>query len=229
MALCGVASRRRAEEMIRNGFVQINGNTITEMGVQVQDGDIVCVKGERVYPEQEKRYILYHKPAGEITTVQDDRGRDTVMDHFRDFPVRLFPVGRLDYDSEGLLLLTNDGDLAEKLTHPSHTVEKTYLARISLRLNIEDINRLRSGIKLQDGFLTSPAKLRVLKENAFSSDILITIHEGHNRQIRQMMEAVGHKVILLRRIKFGPIDLKGLERGKWRDLTSEEICTLKKY
>ena len=172
LALCGVASRRRAEEMIRSGIVQINGDTITEMGVQVLDEDIVCVKGERVFPEQEKRYILYHKPAGEITTVQDDRGRNTVMDHFRDFPVRLFPVGRLDYDSEGLLLLTNDGDLAEKLMHPSHAVEKTYLARISLRLSIEDINRLRSGIKLKDGFFTSPAKLRVIKEDAFSSDIL---------------------------------------------------------
>ena len=129
LALCGVASRRHAEEMIAQGMVQVNGQTIREMGVQVEDGDIVCVHGERVQPETEKRYVLYHKPMGEVTTVSDPKGRDTVMDHFRDYPVRLYPIGRLDYDSEGLLLLTNDGDLAARLTHPSHEVDKTYLAR----------------------------------------------------------------------------------------------------
>ena len=149
------------------------------------------------------------------------------MDHFRDFPVRLYPVGRLDYDSEGLLLLTNDGDLAARLTHPSHEVDKTYLARVSMHLTPDEIHQLRAGVTLEDGFRTSPAKVRVIREETFASAVLITIHEGHNRQVRRMMEAVGHKVLLLRRVKFGPIDLKGVERGAWRDLTAEEIKALK--
>ena len=227
LAQCGVASRRHAEEMIAQGLVQVNGQTVTEMGVQVEETDVVCVRGEQVRPETEKRYILYHKPMGEVTTVTDDRGRETVMDHFRDFPVRLYPVGRLDYDSEGLLLLTNDGDLAARLTHPSHEVDKTYLARVSMHLTPDEIHQLRAGVTLEDGFRTSPAKVRVIREETFASAVLITIHEGHNRQVRRMMEAVGHKVLLLRRVKFGPIDLKGVERGAWRDLTAEEIKALK--
>jgi len=227
LAQCGVASRRHAEEMIAQGLVQVNGQTVTEMGVQVEENDVVCVRGEQVRPEAEKRYILYHKPMGEVTTVTDDRGRETVMDHFRDFPVRLYPVGRLDYDSEGLLLLTNDGDLAARLTHPSHEVDKTYLARVSMQLTPDEVHQLRTGVTLEDGFRTSPAKVRVIREETFASAVLITIHEGHNRQVRRMMEAVGHKVLLLRRVKFGPIDLKGVERGAWRDLTAEEIKALK--
>ena len=227
LAQCGVASRRHAEEMIAQGLVQVNGQTVTEMGVQVEETDVVCVRGEQVRPETEKRYILYHKPMGEVTTVTDDRGRETVMDHFRDFPVRLYPVGRLDYDSEGLLLLTNDGDLAARLTHPSHEVDKTYLARVSMHLTPDEIHQLRAGVTLEDGFRTSPAKVRVIREETFASAVLITIHEGHNRQVRRMMEAVGHKVLLLRRVKFGPIDLKGVDRGAWRDLTAEEIKALK--
>ena len=227
LALCGVASRRHAEAMIAAGLVQVNGTTVTEMGVQVAEGDTVCVRGERVTPEEEKRYILYHKPMGEVTTVSDPKGRDTVMDHFRDFPVRLFPIGRLDYDSEGLLLLTNDGDLAARLTHPRHEVEKTYLARVTTHLAEDEVRRLRAGVVLDDGFKTSPAKVRVIREETFASAVLITIHEGHNRQVRRMMEAVGHKVLLLRRVRFGPIDLKGVEKGAWRDLTADEVRALK--
>ena len=141
--------------------------------------------------------------------------------------MRLYPVGRLDYDSEGLLLLTNDGDLAARLTHPKHEVDKTYLARVSMRLTPDEIHRLRTGVTLEDGFRTSPAGVRVIREEAFASAVLVTIHEGHNRQVRRMMEAVGHKVLLLRRVRFGPIDLRGVERGQWRDLTPEEIRALK--
>ena len=227
LALCGVASRRHAEQMISDGLVQVNGQTVTEMGVQVQETDTVCVRGERVFPEAEKRYVLYHKPMGEVTTVTDERGRDTVMDHFRDFPVRLYPIGRLDYDSEGLLLLTNDGDLAARLTHPSHEVDKTYLARVTAHLTADEIHRLRSGVVLDDGFKTSPAKVRVIREETFASAVLITIHEGHNRQVRRMMEAIGHKVLLLRRVRFGPIDLRRMKKGAWRELTQEEIKALK--
>ena len=222
LALCGVASRRHAEAMIAAGLVQVNGTTVTEMGVQVAEGDTVCVRGERVTPEEEKRYILYHKPMGEVTTVSDPKGRDTVMDHFRDFPVRL------DYDSEGLLLLTNDGDLTARLTHPRHEVEKTYLVRVTTHLAEDEVRRLRAGVVLDDGFKTSPAKVRVIREETFASAVLITIHEGHNRQVRRMMEAVGHKVLLLRRVRFGPIDLKGVEKGAWRDLTADEVRALKK-
>ena len=227
LALCGVASRRHAEEMIADGLVQVNGQTVREMGIQVSESDIICVRGERVVPESEKRYVLYHKPMGEVTTVSDPKGRETVMDHFRDFPVRLYPIGRLDYDSEGLLLLTNDGDLAAKLTHPSHEVDKTYLARVTGHLSEEEVARLRSGVMLDDGFKTSRAKVNVIREETFASAVLITIHEGHNRQVRRMMEAVGHKVLLLRRVKFGPIDLKGVTRGEWRELTDAEVSALK--
>ena len=227
MAMCGVAARRKCEEIIAAGRVVVNGETITQMGTQVEDGDVVTLDGRIITPEEEKRYILYHKPAGEVTTVSDDKGRETVMDRFADFPVRLYPVGRLDYDSEGLLLLTNDGELAQRLTHPSCEVDKVYLARVTGQLSEEEIHRLRAGVVLDDGFRTSPAKVNVIRVETFASAVLITIHEGHNRQVRRMMEAVGHKVLLLRRVKFGPIDLRGLARGEWRDLTDAEVRALK--
>ena len=227
MAMCGVAARRKCEEIIAAGRVAVNGETITQMGTQVEDGDVVTLDGRIITPEEEKRYILYHKPAGEVTTVSDDKGRETVMDRFADFPVRLYPVGRLDYDSEGLLLLTNDGELAQRLTHPSCEVDKVYLARVTGQLSEEEIHRLRAGVVLDDGFRTSPAKVNVIRVETFASAVLITIHEGHNRQVRRMMEAVGHKVLLLRRVKFGPIDLRGLARGEWRDLTDAEVRALK--
>ena len=137
LASCGVASRRKAEEMIAQGLVSVNGQVVREMGVLVAPGDEVMVEGRRVVPEEEKRYILYYKPVGEVTTVSDPRGRPTVLDHFRDYPVRVFPVGRLDFDSEGLLILTNDGELTQRLTHPSHEVEKRYIARVSNQLSEE--------------------------------------------------------------------------------------------
>jgi len=227
LASCGVASRRHAEQMIADGLIQVNGQTITEMGFQVTEEDEVRVRGEIVKPEEQKHYLLYHKPMGEATTVSDDKGRETVMDHFRDYPVRLYPIGRLDYDSEGLLLLTNDGDLAAKLTHPRHEVDKTYLARVTGKVSAEAVHRLRAGVMLEDGFRTSPAKVQVIREEAFASAVLITIHEGHNRQVRRMMEAVGHRVLLLRRVRFGPIDIKGVAKGTWRELTEEEIKALK--
>lgn len=227
LASCGVASRRHAEQMIAEGLIQVNGQTITEMGFQVTEEDEVRVRGEIVKPEEQKHYVLYHKPMGEVTTVSDDKGRETVMDHFRDYPVRLYPIGRLDYDSEGLLLLTNDGDLAAKLTHPRHEVDKTYLARVTGKVSAEAVHRLRAGVTLEDGFRTSSAKVQVIREEAFASAVLITIHEGHNRQVRRMMEAVGHRVLLLRRVRFGPIDIKGVAKGTWRELTDEEVKALK--
>lgn len=227
MALCGVAARRKCEEMIAAGRVSVNGRRITEMGTQVEETDEVLVDGVRITPEQEKRYVLYHKPAGEVTTVSDEKGRETVMDRFRDFPVRLYPVGRLDYDSEGLLLLTNDGELAQRLTHPSCEVDKVYLARVTGNPSGEALDRLRRGVYMEgDARRTYPADVRIVRDESLFSDILVTIHEGRNRQVRRMFEAVGHKVLLLRRVRFGPLELGSLRRGEWRELTEEETRLL---
>ena len=225
MAECGVASRRRAEEMILEGKVTVNGVLIDQMGVQVQEGDEVRVEGRLIRPEGEKRYVMYHKPAGEVTTVSDPEGRAAVLDHFRDYPVRLYPVGRLDYDSEGLLLLTNDGALTERMLHPSHLVEKTYLARVTGQVSMDSVRQLRAGVMLDD-HKTAPAKVRIIKEETFATVVLVTIHEGRNRQVRRMFEALGHRVLQLRRVKFGPLELGDLPRGQWRELTAEEVRRL---
>lgn len=227
MALCGVASRRASEEMIAAGRVCVNGHTVTKMGVQVdEERDRVTVDGAPIRLEEEKHYLAYYKPVGEVTTVSDPEGRATVMDKFRDYPVRLYPVGRLDYDSEGLLLLTNDGDMMNSLLHPSHEVNKTYLARVSSRLEDESVRRLRQGVTL-DGRLTSPAQVRVVRYETFDTVVLVTIHEGRYRQVRRMFEAVGHQVVSLKRVGFGPIQLGDLPRGQWRRLTDAEVRRLK--
>lgn len=228
MAACGVASRRKAEEMIAEGRVTVNGVKITEMGTQVEEGDEVRVDGQVIRPEAEKRYVMYHKPAGEVTTVSDPEGRRCVLDHFRDYPVRLYPVGRLDYDSEGLLLLTNDGTLTERMLHPSHQVDKTYLARVSGSVTMDEVRQLRAGVMLDD-HKTAPAKVRVIKLEAEATVVLVTIHEGRNRQVRRMFEETGHQVMQLRRVRFGPLDLGDLPRGKWRELTAEEVRSLAAY
>ncbi|MEG1776728.1 MAG: pseudouridine synthase [Clostridia bacterium] len=226
LASCGVASRRAAEELIAQGHVSVDGEVITEMGTQVEPGQNVCVDGKAVELEVEKHYVLYHKPAGEVTTASDPEGRTTVLDKFRDYPVRLYPVGRLDYDSEGLLLLTNDGDLTEHMLHPSREVEKVYLARVSNQVTPEQARRLENGVMV-DGRRTSRAKAKLLRVMPLYTDLLITIHEGRNRQVRKMVEAVGHQVVLLRRVRFGPLKLGELPRGMWRTLTDEELRQLR--
>lgn len=225
LAACGVASRRTAEKMIADGRISVDGAVITEMGVQVEIGQDIRVDGKLVTPEPEKKYIMYHKPAGEVTTASDPEGRATVLDKFRDFPVRLYPVGRLDYDSEGLLLLTNDGDLTERVLHPSHEVEKVYLARVSNQLTAEEARKLENGVMV-DGRRTARAKVKILGFKNLYTDILVSIHEGRNRQVRKMVAAVGHEVVMLRRIRFGPLKLGELPRGMWRELTEEELREL---
>lgn len=227
LASCGVASRRTAEKLIAEGHVSVDGETVTEMGVQVEIGQDIRVDGKLVTPEPEKYYIMYHKPAGEVTTASDPEGRATVLDKFRDFPVRLYPVGRLDYDSEGLLLLTNDGDLTERMLHPSREVDKVYLARVSNILTPEEARRLENGVMV-DGRKTARAKVRILGAKGLYTDILVSIHEGRNRQVRKMVEQVGHQVVMLRRIRFGPLKLEDLPRGMWRELTPDELRELKK-
>ena len=226
LALCGVASRRNAEKLIAEGHVRVDGSVVTEMGFQVDEEQAtVLVDGVRVKPETEKHYLAYYKPVGEVTTASDPEGRPTVMDKFADYPVRLFPVGRLDFDSEGLLLLTNDGDLMQRLLHPSHEVPKCYLCKVSNRVGEEEIRQLRRGV-MMDGRLTSPAEVQLVRYEAFSSVVMVTIHEGRNRQVRRMFDAVGHQVVSLRRIGFGPIKLGDLPRGQWRHLTDAEVHRL---
>ena len=216
LALSGVASRRNSEKLIADGHVAVNGKVITEMGVQVDESaDVVTVDGKVCKIQEEKHYLAYNKPMGEVTTVTDPEGRPTVMDKFRDYPVRLYPVGRLDYDSEGLLLLTNDGDLMNNLLHPSREVSKEYLVKVSNRVTDEEIRRLRAGVRLDDDRMTSPA------------DVLVTIHEGRNRQVRRMFSAIGHEVVALKRVGFATIKLHDLPRGQWRRLTDVEVRKLK--
>lgn len=222
MAQCGVASRRRCEEIIREGRVLVNGAPVLEMGARVGEGDVVTLDGKVIAPEERKYYVLYHKPAGEVTTASDPRGRPTVLDRFADFPARLFPVGRLDYDSEGLLLLTNDGALAQRMLHPSGEVGKTYLVRIGGSLPVESVRALRRGVPV-DGRPTAPAQVRIIRETPAETTLLITIHEGRNRQVRRMLQAVDRQVRLLRRVQFGPLELGGLARGEWRELTEAEV------
>jgi len=228
LALSGVASRRNSEKLIAEGRVAVNGHVIMEMGVQVDEmTDKVTVDGNLVAIQEEKHYIAYNKPIGEVTTVSDPEGRATVMDKFHDYPVRLYPVGRLDYDSEGMLLLTNDGNMMNNLLHPSHEVEKAYLVKVSNHVSEETIRRLRAGVTLDDGRLTSPAEVRLVRYEAFSSVVLVTIHEGRNRQVRRMFSAVGHEVVSLKRIGFAGIMLHDLPRGQWRRLTDVEVRRLK--
>lgn len=225
LAACGLSSRRGAQELIEQGLVTINGAVVLEKGIQVEDGDVVRVRGEVVRPEATKHVVMYYKPVGEVTTVSDPQGRPTVLDHFRDYPVRLYPVGRLDYDSEGLLLLTNDGDLTMRLTHPRYEVQKSYIARVSNQLGEDALRSLRAGVLL-DGRKTAPANVRVLRRDPFSTDILIAIHEGRNRQIRRMVAAVGHEVVRLKRVRYGNLSLGDLQRGEWRELTPEEVASI---
>ncbi len=227
MAACGVASRRHAEEMIQAGRVSVNGKTVTEMGVQIDEAfDTVEVDGAPIHPETEKHYIAYNKPIGEVTTASDPEGRPAVMDKFREYPVRLFPVGRLDFDSSGLLLLTNDGELMNNLLHPSREVSKVYLVKASNQITEEEIRRLSRGVMI-DGKLTSPARVRLIRHEAFDTVLLISIHEGRNRQVRRMIEAIGHQVVSLTRVEFGPIALNDLPLGQWRHLSGREIEKLK--
>lgn len=226
LAHCGVASRRKAEEYIRHGMVKVNGKVVTELGTTVTVDDRVEFNGKPVSMEKNKVYIMLHKPKGYITTVHDPRGRRTVTDLIQGVNERVYPVGRLDYDTSGLLLLTNDGELAYKMTHPSYEILKVYIAVVKGHPSEETIQNLESGIRIDD-YVTSPAQVRVIEQYENKTKLEITIHEGRNRQVRKMCEAAGHPVIMLKRIKFGCLTLNGLKSGQWRFLTRHEIKQLK--
>ena len=222
IAMCGVASRRKAEELIEKGAVKVNGEKITELGTKVEIGaDTVMVNGNIIKTEQKKYYIMLNKPVGYVSTVHDQFERPSVLD-LVELKSRLFPVGRLDYDTSGLLLLTNDGDFTYKVTHPKFQMNKTYIAVIKGGITIAGLNRLRRGVKIED-YTTSPAEVEILEAKDGYTQIKITIHEGKNRQVRKMFESVGCKVVELERISIGDIILGNLPLGRWRHLTSHEV------
>jgi len=227
LARAGVASRRRAEEFILAGRVKVNGEVIRELGVKADpDRDLIEVNGKRLRIEEKKIYVLLYKPRGYVTTARDPQGRPTVLDLLPDIKTRVFPVGRLDYDTEGLLLLTNDGQLTFALTHPRHKVPKTYLALVEGIPGEAKLQELRQGVPLEDG-LTAPALVRLAGKEGRRAWLEITIHEGRNRQVRRMCEYIGHPVIHLKRTSLAFLNLKGLHKGQYRFLTGEEIRKLK--
>jgi len=228
LSRCGVASRRRAEEMIRDGKVSVNGRTVSKMGFVVDgDKDRVFIEGKPVQPKKGLTYILLYKPAGVVSTCDDPRGRDTVTQLIGG-KNRLFPVGRLDYETEGLLLLTDDGELANVLTHPKYGIPKTYRARVAGLLTTEKRDSLKNGLRLDDG-MTKPAKVEVEYFSKEESCFYLTISEGRNRQVRRMCEALELPVLSLCRTRMGFLDLAGLQPGKHRYLKKHEIERLKAY
>lgn len=224
LADCGVGSRRECDKLIADGCVKINGK-IASLGANVEENDSVSVNGRRVATKTKNYYIMLHKPKGCVTTVKDDLGRKTVMD-FVDIKARLFPVGRLDYDTEGLLILTNDGDVANKLTHPKNNVEKVYVARLSGSLTEAERQTLERGVEI-DGRKTMPAKVKILAKDEHHTRVEVTITEGRNRQVKKMFESVGKEVEFLKRVAEGELRLGGLQRGKYRFLNDREIEYLK--
>jgi pseudouridine synthase len=232
LSQAGVASRRAAEKLIAEGRVSVNGVTVREMGTKADAAaDDIRVDGRRIRAAQTLRYILLNKPAGYVTTRSDPQRRPTVIDLLRGVREYVYPVGRLDYDTEGLLLLTNDGDLAARLTHPRHGVERTYEARVAGVPDADAIDRLRRGIPL-DGRRTQPADVDLLSRRSRGTGegdalLRITIREGRNRQVRRMCEAVGHPVQALARTRIGSLADRQLKPGTWRDLRAEEIRGLK--
>ena len=228
IAMSGAASRRAAEAMIEAGRVKVNGKTIAEQGIKVEIGaDSVTVDGKELKIKDKKYYIMLNKPTGYVSTAKDQFDRPTVIDLVgSEIGTRIFPVGRLDYDTEGLLLLTNDGDITYRVTHPKFHTDKTYIVVISGGISIAGLNKLRHGIKIEN-YKTSPAEVEILDAAGSKTMLKITIHEGKNRQVRKMFEAVGCKVIGLQRIKIGQIELGNLPLGRWRHLTSHEVNYLK--
>lgn len=227
LAEAGIASRRKAEELITNGKVKVNNHVVTELGTKINpEKDLVTYNEQKVEKTNKFVYILLNKPIGYVTTAKDQFNRDTVLDLVK-VKERIVPVGRLDMYTSGALILTNDGDFVYKITHPKHEVTKTYTVTIKGIIKDSEVQQLKNGVIIDD-YKTRPAKVKILKTDAEKdiSRLEITIHEGKNRQIRKMCEAVGRKVLALHRSKIGDIDVKSLKLGMWRYLTKEEIDKL---
>lgn len=229
IASCGVASRRKAEELINAGRVKVNGKIINELSFQVdENNDRVEVDEKLIGLEERLVYIMLNKPEGYVTTVKDQFDRKSVIDLVKDVGERVYPIGRLDYETSGLLLLTNDGDLTYKLTHPKHEVDKTYIATLKGIPTLNEMKNFEKGLYIED-YKTAPAKIKVLKKNEEKNYCVceIKIYEGRNRQVRKMCRAINHPVMNLRRKAMGKIVLKDVEIGQYRYLTQEEIDYLK--
>lgn len=224
IASCGVVSRRKAEELILNGDIKVNGNVVTTLGIKVNPNkDIVEYKGKVIKPQEKMIYILLNKPINVVTTAKDQFGRETVLD-IVNIKERIVPVGRLDMYTSGALILSNDGDFINTIIHPKHEITKTYNVTVKGIVTNEEVEALREGVIINDNYKTRPAKVRILKidDEKNISRIEIQIHEGKNRQVRKMCEAIGKKVIALHRSKIGNIDVKDLKIGTWRYLTEKE-------
>jgi 23S rRNA pseudouridine2605 synthase len=226
IAHAGIASRRKAEELILQGKVTVNGEVVKQLGTKVGPNDVVEVNGIKVEKE-EPVYFLFYKPKGVVTTVKDDKNRKTVLDFFPEVTERIYPVGRLDYDTSGILLMTNDGEFANLLTHPKYEIEKTYIAKVKGIPTREHLKQLQKGVRLDDG-LTAPAKAKFLSADKRKNTAIIelTIHEGRNRQVRRMFEKIGYPVMKLKRERYAFLDLTGLNAGEWRPLTPHEVKQL---
>lgn len=226
IASSGLASRRKADELIEAGQVKINGAVLKEPGYDVKDGDRVEVSGREIHAREELVYYILNKPRGYITSTKDEQDRPTVMDLMTDVEYRVFPVGRLDYDSAGLLIMTNDGDLSQHIAHPKNKVWKTYEAEVQGQLNLAKIEAFKRGLEI-DGRMTAPAEAKILKQKGDMSLVEVKIHEGRNRQVRKMFAALGCKVTYLQRKQIGEIRLGHLHEGDYRKLSKEEVDYLK--
>lgn len=227
IAHAGIASRRKAEELILEGKVKVNGKVINELGVKVSPSDKIEVN-EIPLVQEEKKYFLFYKPRGIISAVKDDKGRKVVTDFFPHVKERIYPIGRLDYDTSGLLILTNDGEFTNMLTHPRYEVPKVYIVKVKGIPEKEALRKLERGVLLEDG-KTAPAKVKLMSvdKRKNSSIIELIIHEGRNRQVRRMIEAIGHSVIKLKREQYGTLHLHGLNAGEFRELTPHEVKQLR--
>lgn len=227
IAMCGIASRRKAEEMIGEGRVQINGRIVNEMGIIVDpEKDIVKVDNKTIRKEKKKVYIMLNKPIGYVTTLKDEKDRKIITDLIEGVDERIFPVGRLDADTTGLLLLTNDGDLAYKLTHPSYEVSKRYIAIVEGVPNRSELEKFRNGMMI-DRRRTAKASVKIAKRYENDAILDIEIHEGRNRQVKKMCEMINHPVKKLKRVAIGELGIGGIEVGNWRHLEEDEIEYLK--
>ncbi|MBX9972881.1 23S rRNA pseudouridine(2605) synthase RluB [Cytobacillus firmus] len=227
IAHAGFASRRKAEELMAEGRVKVNGKTVKELGVKVSPSDRIEVDGIPVEREEPVYFLLY-KPRGVISAVSDDKGRKVVTDFFEGIKQRIYPVGRLDYDTSGILILTNDGEFANLLMHPSNEIEKVYVAKVKGIPSKESMRSLQRGVILEDG-KTAPAKTKLLSmdKKKQTAIVEISIHEGRNRQVRRMFEAIGHPVLKLKRERYGYLTLQGLSAGDARELTAHEVKQLR--
>ena len=223
IASAGIASRRKAEELIKQGKVTVDGQVVTQMGLRLDpEQHEIAFEGKSISSHTQKIYLLLNKPKGYVTTLHDPQGRPEVTKLLKEIKTRVFPVGRLDIDTEGALMLTNDGDLAQRILHPSYEVNKTYIARVQGRPSKENLSRLEKGIELE-GRKTWPARIRVVAGKPGSTSIEITIHEGKKRQVRKMFEAIGHPVQALKRTAYGNLKLANLPLGKYRFLTAKDL------